>query len=165
MVPVIGRARAAGRSWLRVRLPQRPNGATGWMAADGTLPGVVHWRVVVDRSARRARILRDGHTVRLARVVVGSRSTPTPTGRFFVAERVRQPPAPQLGPWVLATSAYSDVLQEFAGGPGRSACTGAPGSPTRSGRRPPMAASASRIGVDHLARPARPAGTPVRVQR
>ncbi len=44
---------------------------------------------------------------------------PTPTGRFFVVERVRQARRSALGPWVLATSAYSNVLQEFEGGPGQ----------------------------------------------
>jgi len=120
VVPVIATASGAGgRAWLRVRLPQRPNGATGWIAADGAVPAVAHWAVAIDRSRRRASVYRDGRRVRSFRVVVGRPSMPTPLGRFFVAERVRQARGSILGPWVLATSAYSRVLQEFDGGPGQ----------------------------------------------
>jgi lipoprotein-anchoring transpeptidase ErfK/SrfK len=130
VVPVLRVRAADGRQWLRVRLPRRPNGAGGWIAADGTLRGRRRWRVVVSRSRRRATIRRDGRRVRSFRVVVGAPSTPTPLGRFFVAERVRQPRGSALGPWVLATSAYSDVLQEFDGGPGQIGLHGRTGLPT-----------------------------------
>jgi lipoprotein-anchoring transpeptidase ErfK/SrfK len=50
-------------------------------------------------------------------VVVGKPSTPTPTGSFFVAEVMRVYGTD--GPWALMTSAYSNVLQHFAGGPGQ----------------------------------------------
>src|SRR2546430_1565154 len=75
VVPVVATKAAAGRTWLRVRLPRRPNGATGWIAADGTIAGEAPWRVVVDRSRRRAAAYLRGHPVRRFRVVVGRRST------------------------------------------------------------------------------------------
>jgi lipoprotein-anchoring transpeptidase ErfK/SrfK len=165
VLPVIERARRAGHDWLRVRLPQRPNGASGWIAADGTVAGTAPWRVVVDRSRRRAAVYRGGRLVRRFRVVVGRRFTPTPLGRFFVAERVRLPRGSALGPWVLATSAYSRVLQEFDGGPGQIGLHGRTGLPGPLG-------SASSHGcvrfadraIAWLARRARP-GTPVRIHR
>lgn len=119
VLPVLGTARADGGTWLRVRLPERPNGSTGWISADGTRRGSARLRVVVDRSARRATVLRGSKTVRTFSVVVGKASTPTPTGSFFVAEKVPQPNGAAVGPFVLATSAFSDVLQEFDGGPGQ----------------------------------------------
>jgi lipoprotein-anchoring transpeptidase ErfK/SrfK len=165
VVPVLRVARVEGRRWLCVRLPQRPNGATGWIAADGTLAGEVRWAVVVSRRRRRASVYRDGRRMRRFRVVVGARATPTPLGRFFVAERVRQRRGSALGPWVLATSAYSPVLQEFAGGPGQIGLHGRTGLPEPLG-------SASSHGcirfsdraIAWLARRARP-GTPIWIRR
>jgi lipoprotein-anchoring transpeptidase ErfK/SrfK len=165
VLPVLRVARAAGRAWLRVRLPQRPNGARGWIAADGTAPGRARWLVVIARSRRRAAIYRDGRRVRSFAVVVGAASTPTPLGRFFVAERVRQRPGSALGPWVLATSAYSNVLQEFDGGPGQIGLHGRTGLPAPLG----TAASHGCIrfsdrAIAWLAARAR-AGTPITVRR
>ena len=137
VLPVIGRASADGRPWLRVRLPKRPNGQTGWIAADGTDQAKTPWRVLVDRSARRATIYRSGKVIRRFRVVVGKRATPTPLGEFFIAERVRQPNGTDTGPWALALSAYSNVLQEFAGGPGQVALHG------RTGLSNPLGSAAS----------------------
>jgi lipoprotein-anchoring transpeptidase ErfK/SrfK len=165
VVPVLERRARAGRRWLRVRLPRRPNGATGWIAADGTIPASLHWRIVIDRSRRRALVLRDGRLVRRLPIVVGAPGTPTPRGRFFVAERVRQPRGSVLGPWVLATSAYSNVLQEFAGGPGQIGLHGRTGLPE------PLGSAASHgcvrfsdRAIAWLAHRAQP-GTPIRIRR
>ena len=46
-------------------------------------------------------------------------STPTPTGSFFVQETVVMPASEAGGPFALATSARSDVLHNFNGGPGQ----------------------------------------------
>jgi hypothetical protein len=165
VVPVLATDSAAGREWLRVRLPQRPNGATGWIAADGTMVGEVRWSVQVSRGRRRATIYREGRRVRSFRVVVGKRSTPTPLGHFFVVERVRQPSRSALGPWVLATSAYSNVLQQFGGGPGQIGLHGRTGLPGALG----TAASHGCIrfsdrAIRWLAARARP-GTPITIRR
>jgi lipoprotein-anchoring transpeptidase ErfK/SrfK len=165
VVPVIAGKRARGRSWLHVRLPQRPNGANGWIAADGTLVTESRWAIRVDRSRRRATVYRRARAVRRFSVVVGRRATPTPLGRFFVAERVRQPRGSALGPWVLATSAYSNVLQEFDGGPGQIGLHGRTGLPD------PLGTGASHgcirfsdRAIAWLAPRARP-GTPVTIVR
>jgi lipoprotein-anchoring transpeptidase ErfK/SrfK len=68
-------------------------------------------------------VYRDGHAARRFRAVVGKPSTPTPGGHFFVEESLAL--AGQVGgPFALATSARSDVLQEFEGGPGQIAIHG-----------------------------------------
>ncbi|MEA2431248.1 MAG: hypothetical protein QOI19_1721 [Thermoleophilaceae bacterium] len=165
VLPVLGTDSVDGRDWLRVRLPQRPNGATGWIETDGTMAGEVKWSIELSRARRRATIYRDGRRVRSFRVVVGKRATPTPIGRFFVAERVRQPRGSALGPWVLATSAYSDVLQQFGGGPGQIGLHGRTGLPGALG----SAASHGCIRFsDHAIRwlAARAgAGTPITIRR
>jgi lipoprotein-anchoring transpeptidase ErfK/SrfK len=51
--------------------------------------------------------------------VVGKPSTPTPRGAFFVEEALALSSYEAGGPFALATSARSNVFQEFEGGPGQ----------------------------------------------
>jgi lipoprotein-anchoring transpeptidase ErfK/SrfK len=113
-----------GTHWLRVRLPGRPNGLKGWIRRRGTVPASTRWHVVASRSDRRVRVYRRGVLVRKFAAIVGKPSTPTPTGRFFNEESVRMSPDSAGAPFALALSARSDVLQEFAGGPGQIAIHG-----------------------------------------
>lgn len=125
VLPVIGRARTAdGGRWLRVMLPGRPNGRTGWLSAQDTVLTTTSWHVVVRASARRVRVYRRGRLVRTFKAIVGKASTPTPRGRFFVEENIRMRPGSVGAPFALALSARSEVLQQFAGGPGQIAIHG-----------------------------------------
>jgi lipoprotein-anchoring transpeptidase ErfK/SrfK len=123
VLPVLGRG---GRddAWLRVALPGRPNGHTGWIAAARTRLTSTPWRIVVSLSARRVIVLREGRVVRRFAAIVGKPSTPTPRGTFFVEEALRLSPSAPGAPFALATSARSNVLQEFDGGPGQIALHG-----------------------------------------
>ncbi len=47
---------------------------------------------------------------------MGTPGTPTPLGTFFLTEKISRPPSGAYGPWILATSAYSEVLDSFDGG-------------------------------------------------
>ena len=100
-------------------LPGRPDGSTGWIARQGTRKLTTGWRILVGLAARRVRVYRDGRAVRTFRAVVGKPSTPTPTGQFFVEETVQMVAGEPGGPYALALSARSRVLQEFEGGPGQ----------------------------------------------
>ena len=127
-LPVLREATGpSGGRWLQIRLPTRPNGATGWVPADAGSFAVTPWQIVVHR-ARRVAVVTRGSTVR-ARfpVIVGKPATPTPLGTFYVVEKLHLAPGVTEGPWALATSAYSYVLQEFAGGPGQVALHGVVG--------------------------------------
>jgi lipoprotein-anchoring transpeptidase ErfK/SrfK len=53
------------------------------------------------------------------RAIVGKGSTPTPRGEFFVEEVIQLPARAVGAPFAFALSARSNVLQEFAGGPGQ----------------------------------------------
>jgi lipoprotein-anchoring transpeptidase ErfK/SrfK len=119
-LPVVGRSIGArGVRWLQVMLPGRPNNSTGWIAEQGTRPLVTGWHIMVDLAARRVSVYRAGRSVRTFQAVVGKSSTPTPTGQFFVEETVQMAPGEPGGPYALALSARSNVLQEFEGGPGQ----------------------------------------------
>lgn len=155
-----------GRTWLRVRLPERPNGRSGWIDADFARLRETPWRLVVDRDSRRVSAFRGGHRVRSWRVVVGKPSTPTPRGLFAIYERVRQPAGSVLGPFVLHLTAHSNSLQNYGGGPGRVALHGRAGGlladPLGSARSHGCIRMQNRI-VRWLAARARP-GTPVEIR-
>jgi lipoprotein-anchoring transpeptidase ErfK/SrfK len=114
----------AGAAWLQVLLPGRPAGHRGWIRSDGTARTSTAWHLVVDLSTRRLTVHRDGRIVRRFRAVVGAPATPTPRGSFFVEEAVSLAAHDPGGPYALATSGRSHVLQEFEGGPGQVAIHG-----------------------------------------
>jgi lipoprotein-anchoring transpeptidase ErfK/SrfK len=124
VLPVIDHATKNGVIWLRVLLPGRPNGRKGWIREHGTRSDSTSWHVLVRTSSRRVRVYRRGRLVRTFTAIVGKPSTPTPRGRFFVEESVRMPAGSAGGPYALASSARSNVLQEFEGGPGQIALHG-----------------------------------------
>ena len=124
-VPVGRHGRDAnGNEWLRVPLPGRPLGRSGWIPAANATIIHSHWRIVINRRKREAVLYRDKRVTRRFEVVVGKTSTPTPKGHFFLEEHVKQASESVLGPWALATSAFSTVLQEFGGSPGQVALHG-----------------------------------------
>jgi hypothetical protein len=155
VLPVLGHA-GKGDAWLHVLLPGRPNGHAGWISANRTRAGSTPWRIEVALSARRVTVFHDGRVIRRFRAVVGKPSTPTPRGRFFVEEVLALGSAPGA-PFALATSARSNALQEFDGGPGQIALhgtrylSGAPGSAVSHGcvRLPTRAITwlAKRVGA------------------
>jgi len=123
VLPVLG-SRGPHDAWLRVRLPGRPNGHTGWISADRTRSTSTPWEIVVSLSRRDVVVFRAGRVVREFAAIVGKPSTPTPRASFFVEEALRLAPGAAGGPFALATSARSDVFQEFEGGPGQIALHG-----------------------------------------
>jgi hypothetical protein len=127
-LPVVRTAIGSGGGlWVRVRLPMRPDGATGWVRADAGSTGSSSWKIVIHRAERRAVVLDGGKVEESFPVVVGKRSTPTPLGTFFVVEKLRLAPGVAEGPWALATSAYSYALQQYGGGDGQVALHGTVG--------------------------------------
>jgi len=121
-----------GQLWLRVRLPQRPNGAAAWIPSNRTRLTSTDWRIVVSVGRRTVAIELKGKVVHTYRAVVGKPTTPTPTGLFAVSERISQPdPHGFYGPWVLLLTAYSNTLQHFDGGPGQISIHGRDGTSMR----------------------------------
>jgi lipoprotein-anchoring transpeptidase ErfK/SrfK len=105
--------------WYRVQLPKKPNGVTAYVRARALRVEVVSSRVLVDLSERRLTLYRRGKPVLTATVAVGSPSTPTPTGRFYVNQRlVPTDPGGPYGPGAIGLSAFSNVLTGWVqGGP------------------------------------------------
>jgi lipoprotein-anchoring transpeptidase ErfK/SrfK len=105
--------------WYRVQLPMRPNGATGWVRARDVWVGKVDTRIAVDLSERRLTLFRDGRPWLTTAVAIGAAPTPTPTGRFYVNQRlIPADDGGPFGPGAIGISAFSDVLTGWAqGGP------------------------------------------------
>ena len=107
-----------GSEWLQVRVIKGRRNVKVWIPRWATRRVWLHYLVRVDISSRTAKIYRDGTVVRRFRVVVGKPGTPTPRGHFFVVDRMHLHESWSNGGWALATSAFSHVLTDFAGGSG-----------------------------------------------
>lgn len=107
-----------GRCWVQVRLPSRPNNASGWIEASQVILRPTTWRIVVSVANRSLSVYRGGSLLRRFQVVVGAPSTPTPLGLFSIIGAWRSPPTAFLGSWILPLTAHSTVLHQFEGGNG-----------------------------------------------
>jgi hypothetical protein len=116
-VLVLGRRRTAGRVWVRVRLPVLPNGTTGWVPR-GALGAyhVVHSHLVVDLRRQRLTLRRGGRPVLSVPVGVGRPGSPTPSGQFYVRNRLARFRSAFYGPLAFGTSARSAQLTDWPGG-------------------------------------------------
>jgi L,D-transpeptidase catalytic domain len=116
-VELLSATLVSGESWIEVELPGRPNGQAGWVpgSALGSMHAVNGY-LRVNRRTLRATLYRDGREVFGAPVGVGKASTITPSGRFYVMEKLRTFNAPVYGPLALGTSAYAPTLSEWPGG-------------------------------------------------
>jgi lipoprotein-anchoring transpeptidase ErfK/SrfK len=122
--------------WLRIRLPERPNGSTAWVRGEDVAISSTPYRILVRLAHTDLTVYKDGRPLFTAPVGVGKASTPTPPGSFFVAV-IEQPGPPGYGPVVLDTSGHSEAIESWQGmGDAITAIHG-----------PVSAASAARIGT------------------
>jgi lipoprotein-anchoring transpeptidase ErfK/SrfK len=126
--------RSCNASWYRVKLPMRPNGVTGYVRPGDVLVQRVTARIDIDLSTRKLRFFAGRKLLLSTPVAVGSSSTPTPVGRFYVDQRIiTTDPNGPYGPAALGISAFSNVLTGWAqGGPIAIHGTNAPWSIGRS---------------------------------
>jgi lipoprotein-anchoring transpeptidase ErfK/SrfK len=105
--------------WYRVELPIKPNGSAGWVRASSLALQSVSTRIHVDLSDRRLTLYENGSPTLTAVVAVGSAATPTPTGRYYVNQRLVPTDASgPYGPAAVGISAFSNVLTGWTqGGP------------------------------------------------
>jgi hypothetical protein len=107
--------------WVKVSIPARPNGQEGWVrASDVNLAQhAFHAELVL---SERLLTVWDGNTpIAQTNVVVGKDNSPTPLGTIYIAEKIPAAvagvsPNGAYGPWILATNAYSETLEEFDNG-------------------------------------------------
>jgi lipoprotein-anchoring transpeptidase ErfK/SrfK len=106
---------------VKVAIPARPNGQEGWVrASDVTLSQhQFHAELIV--SERLLTVWNGNEQIAQTNVVVGRDNTATPIGTFYIAEKIPASvagvnPNGAYGPYILATSAYSEMLDEFDDG-------------------------------------------------
>ena len=106
-------------TWYRVQLPMKPNGVEGYVRARAVRIASVRTRIVVQVSKRRLTLFRGGRPVLHTTVAVGSKATPTPTGSYYVNQRlVPTDRSGPYGPGAIGISAFSNVLTGWTqGGP------------------------------------------------
>lgn len=143
------RTDAAGREWLRIPLPGRPHGRTGWVLRRHLGPLVtVTTMLRVDRDALRATLFERGRRIWSSAIAIGKPGTPTPAGRFWIRSRLKGlGDDTTYGPWAFGTAAYSQLSDWPGGGVvgihGTNRPDLIPGRPSHGCIRVPMRRSAS----------------------
>ncbi|MEU8267170.1 L,D-transpeptidase [Sphaerisporangium sp. NPDC049002] len=105
--------------WMRVLLPSRPNGSTGWIhTGDGQIKQTYSpYQVRINLTARRLTLLKGGQETGSWPVAIGTKETPTPLGRTFLLASL-SPPEVTYSPVILPLGMHSEKLQTYDGGPG-----------------------------------------------
>jgi lipoprotein-anchoring transpeptidase ErfK/SrfK len=107
-LPVI----AQDNGFLRVRLAQRPNGSTAWIASSSATLSSTPYRIVVDLTTEHLMLYKAGQLLMSAPAGVGTLQDPTPTGNFFVA-LYASPPSSAWGPFIMVTSGHSNAISDY----------------------------------------------------
>jgi len=107
---VFGVVGVRGR-WVKLTAEALPNGRYGW-AKFGRDVSVqpVRWTLRASLSRRQLYVLREGRLVRAIPVGIGAPGSPTPMGRFAVAEKVTGGFGPAYGCCILALTARQPHL-------------------------------------------------------
>ena len=112
-------------SWLKVLLPVRPNGTTGWVRRADVNLYEHDFRIVVDIGAHRITVMKGPDVFLQEPIGVGTTDTPTPGGLYYTKELIepiddsgRPFPNGPYGPYAYGLSGFSEVLYDFAGGEG-----------------------------------------------
>jgi lipoprotein-anchoring transpeptidase ErfK/SrfK len=105
--------------WLKVLLPIRPNGSTGFVRKADVTVAENPYSIDIKLSEHRLIVTKGDEVIADEPIGVGTASTPTPGGRYYLKELL-QPPDPNgaYGPYAYGLSGFSNVLEEFNGGDG-----------------------------------------------
>lgn len=122
-VPLVFGVLQRSGDWVKVRLPVRPNGSTGWVRASDVSVRSVSNHIVVEVSKRKLSAFRGSQMLMETPVGVGTARTPTPTGTFYVDVSVKNPGGP-YGRHMLSVAGFSNVLKTFGTGIGQVAIHG-----------------------------------------
>jgi len=113
--------------WLPVTVPfKKPNNTPGWVRAEEVTVAQTTYEIHVQLWTHNLQLLKDGKVVLSTKVIVGTKDTPTPTGRFYVTdpvncntESVKGYPIGQCsgayGAFAVGTSGLSEKLDSFSG--------------------------------------------------
>ena len=97
-----------------MRLPERPNGSTGWIPSTTATLSQTTFGILIDVTTRRLQLYQAGHVVLDFPAGVGTTTDPTPLGQFYVMD-VTAPEGPGYGPFMLDTNAHSEAILNWEG--------------------------------------------------
>ena len=103
---------AQDNGYLEVRLAQRPNGSTAWIASSAATLSSTPYKIMVDLATEHLMLYKAGQLLMSAPAGVGTVQDPTPTGNFFVV-LFASPPSAAWGPFVMVTSGHSDAISDY----------------------------------------------------
>ena len=108
---------ASGQQWTQIRIPGRPNGRVGWVRREWLgRYRATRWRVVVHKRSLHMTVYWNGKRRWRRPVGIGTPHTPTPSGRFWIREKIRvSSHSSPYWPYALGTADYS-TLSEWPGG-------------------------------------------------
>jgi lipoprotein-anchoring transpeptidase ErfK/SrfK len=103
--------------WVRVFLPVRPNGSTGWVRANEVRVERVNYRIRVELAQHRITVWNGTAVLYQGPVAAGAPATPTPTGHYYIRVLIKAPnPHTVYGPYAYGLSSHSEALSSFDGG-------------------------------------------------
>ena len=161
--PLVFLVQKRGIAWEQVYLPIRPDGATGWIRDRYLSLAWNEYSLRIRLRAHELVVRKHGRVLARYRAAVGRSVLPSPRGRYYIVELLKQPdPHGAYGPYAFGTSAFSHVLYSFGGGPGQIGIHGT-NDPSSIGRS--VSHGCIRIANADIVRLARelPLGTPVTI--
>jgi lipoprotein-anchoring transpeptidase ErfK/SrfK len=103
--------------WYRIWAPVRPNGTRGWIEEGQLALYTTASKIVIDLSERKLRVYKRGQLADEFRVAVGKPGLTTPTGSFYITQKLRPPdPNGVYGVLQLGTSAFQPKLNDWPDG-------------------------------------------------
>ena len=103
--------------YVKVALPIKPNGQEGWIPRAEVEIRPVNHRAVINLTDDSVTVWDGDQVIVETKAVTGKPATPTPVGTFYVRDIITQANAGgSYGPYIVALSGFSEVLDTFNGG-------------------------------------------------
>jgi lipoprotein-anchoring transpeptidase ErfK/SrfK len=99
---------------LKVWLPIRPNGVTGYINSADAKVKTYDYAILVDLSDRKLTLYRAGVPVFADKVAIGAPKTPTPLGQYYLTELAKvSNKGSEYGTYAFGLSAFSETITRF----------------------------------------------------
>jgi len=106
--------------WVKVFLPVRPNGTTGWVRRDDVTMSYHQYRIEVRLDEFALEVFQRGKSIFETEVGVARDNAPTPGGRYYLTELIVPLEADSpYGSFAYGLSGFSETFESFNGGPGQ----------------------------------------------
>ncbi|MEM7323236.1 MAG: L,D-transpeptidase [Actinomycetota bacterium] len=102
--------------FVKVSLPVKPNGQEGWLPRTEVELRRVDHRAEINLTDNSVTVWDGDQVIVETKAVTGKPETPTPVGTFYVRDVIGQAdPGGDFGPYIVALSGFSEVLDTFNG--------------------------------------------------